>query len=189
MRDLEYMLKRGLKILKKAQVNDNEFLYNESIKIFMEIINLNNTSFLPYFGIGIAMNKIGKYEDSIKAYTQSFQTKDKIPNSTKSLIYSSRGLSYYNLGKKEKSQIDYENAIKLDNNNYLAHLHLGMIKGNSKFYLSAIDHFKKSLNSKNKKIINSSKENIEITNKNMGFFLKNYSHESLKIKSQKINLN
>jgi len=175
---LEKLVKKGNNILFEAQERGDIMLYNMARNIFMDVINNYPDYSRGFSNLGVAFFGMKKYKDAVKAFTQSLNIEDNKPNKLKSIIVYNLAESYLQLNNIKAAISEYEKAIELNNNNYDAHIRMGVIKNDKKFYLDAIDHFNISLNSKNKKIIDLSNKNIENSINNMNALLINFGRKS-----------
>ena len=87
----------------------------------------------PSINPGIASFNKGDYSEAISAYSESLKTK---PNDLDLLF--GRGRAYQELGKFENAQLDFEQALRQDPNNFKVLLSLATIQLDQQSYASAL---------------------------------------------------
>lgn len=179
MESLDNLMERGNKALLKAQETNDDFFYETSIEIFMDVINYYPNFSVGFRNLGSAFSGFGKYKNAVKAYTQSLKIKDNKPDEKKASILFDRGIANFQLNNNSQAIEDLEESLILDEN-YLTYNWIGAIKGEVKEYLEAFEYHEKSLElCKDKEIKSIIKKNIKNSWINFNFFLSKLGHESV----------
>ncbi|WIH87267.1 tetratricopeptide repeat protein [Brachyspira pilosicoli] len=92
-------------------VKNNLKQYEEAIKDFNKVIELNDSYSEAYNNRGVSKSNLGYNEEAIKDYDKAIEL-----NSNNSEAYNNRGVSKSNLGYNEEAIKDYNKAIELNPN-------------------------------------------------------------------------
>lgn len=152
--------------------------YNEAIKFFNEVININKNSSTAYLMRGCSYGELGKYElaiqdfkktielnpnyavyanlccgiiySTLKKYEVAIQYYDKTISldSNYSLAYAGRGIAYMELKQTERAIQDFDRAIELGINNAEIYAFRGTNYFDSGKYNLAFQCFDKAINLK-----------------------------------------
>lgn len=117
--------------------------YDECIKNYNMVTELNPNSALAYNNLGLSLEKLGRYIESIKKYEKALEID---PNFAPA--YNNLGFSLYKLGRYKEAIEKYKKAIKIDTNFALAYNNLGFSLYKSRNYFSFIEveeKFKKAV--------------------------------------------
>jgi tetratricopeptide (TPR) repeat protein len=104
-----------------------------SLFILITVFSIVSCSSSPSINPGDLAFKKGDYSDAVAAYSESLKTDP----SNLDLIFG-RGRAYQELGKFEEAQLDFEQALSQDPNNFQALLSLAMIQLDQQSYASAL---------------------------------------------------
>jgi len=104
-----------------------------SLITLITVFSIVSCSSSPNINPGIAAFNKGDYSESISAYSESLKTK---PNDLDLLF--GRGRAYQELGKFEDAQLDFEQALRQDPNNFKVLLSLATIQLDQQSYASAL---------------------------------------------------
>jgi tetratricopeptide (TPR) repeat protein len=113
------------KILKNRSIS--------SLFILITVFSIVSCSSSPSINPGDLALKKGDYSDAVAAYSESLKTDP----SNLDLIFG-RGRAYQELGKFEEAQLDFEQALSQDPNNFQVLLSLAMIQLDQQNYASAL---------------------------------------------------
>lgn len=116
-------------LLFKAQKNRSI----SSLFLLITVFSIVSCSTSPSINPGDVSFKKGDYSDAITSYTESLKTNP----SDLDLLFG-RGRAYQELGKFEKAQIDFEQALSQDPNNFQVLLSLATIQLDQQNYASAL---------------------------------------------------
>ena len=104
-----------------------------SLFILITVFSIVSCSSSPSINPGDLAFKKGDYSDAVAAYSESLKTDP----SNLDLIFG-RGRAYQELGKFEEAQLDFEQALSQDPNNFQVLLSLAMIQLDQQSYASAL---------------------------------------------------
>ena len=108
--------------------------YDESIKAFDEVINLNPNKANGTYSKGLSLHRLGRYEEALSAYNEAIRID---PNHTKALAM--KGTVLRDMGKFDEAINSFQEAIGLDASNAATWNNLGTTLGDQLKYEEAID--------------------------------------------------
>lgn len=114
--------------------------YEESNKIYNDIIKLDNTLYQVYTNIGDNLIQLDKVSEAISFYEKCLQLNPKYAFGHLSL-----GNAYFTLAEKEKALKYFTNSYEIDPNNSITLSSLAAVYMELKEPLKAMDYLKKSL--------------------------------------------
>ena len=148
--------------------------YEEAIKYFNKVIELNPNNEKAYFNRGLSKAYLQIYEESLKDFDISIKLNPNIDktyleksnvlldinkyedaienlnkaialNQNNSYAYFNRGIAKSNLERYKEAMEDYNKAIKLNPNNSDAYFNRGIAKSNLERYEESIEDFNKAI--------------------------------------------
>lgn len=123
--------------------------YNNALSNFKKALNINNDSVYANMGIGCVYNDNGYYHKAIEYFNNAIRLiKDKgIEDEHKNLqnAYYNLGLSYFLLGEYNKSIENFDEALKLNEEDYETYNDKGNAYYKQGYFDKAIESYKKAL--------------------------------------------
>ena len=113
--DIQYEANRERKISQLLADAYDEYLkgsYEDAIKCYDKVIEINPEDDKAYNNKGIALANLGKYEDATEEYNKAIEI-----NPEDDTAYYNKGNALANLGKYEDAIEEYNKAIKINSEN------------------------------------------------------------------------
>lgn len=117
--------------------------YEDALPYFEEAVKRNPRYAEAHFQIGYCNLFLLRYEDAIRAFTQVIQIKRDY--TVVAVVYTNRGLAYYNKGQYDQAIKDYNKAIEIDPGNAVAYINRGFAYRNKGQYDQAIKDYTKAI--------------------------------------------
>ena len=132
---------------------ENE-LFREALNDFNKALNLDETFYLSYSGMGNAYDRYGKFDEAVKWYNKALENEDKIlqerGKEALAAIYFSKGRAYQRVEDPQAIQ-DYKKSLEYNPNLDTALGHLASIYVSTGKYDDALELYDRSIRLKEKR--------------------------------------
>ncbi len=131
--------------IKGIELLDNN-KYNEAIKSFQKVVDLNPKNDKAFNNMGIAFYYMGKYEEAIKNYQKVIDL-----NHEDDIAYNNLGVAFDEVGKYEEAIENYQKTIDLNPKKDKASYNLGVAFDEVSKSEEAIENYQKTIDPNPKK--------------------------------------
>lgn len=97
--------------------------YSQAIRCYKRVIDANSQSVDAFFGLGITLKLLGKYDDALEEVKRALEIQQSVR------IYRTLGELYFNKGVIDLAIKNFQEAISLDNGQAETHFLLGFALG------------------------------------------------------------
>lgn len=132
--------KSNVSYFERGLINNELRNYEEAIKDFTELLNLEPNNVYALNGRGNAKVGLGRYQEAIEDYNESVRIDPKYIGT-----YSNRGYANSMLGKLDEAMKDYNEALRLDPRTAQAYCNRGLTRANLGQYEEAIKDYDEAI--------------------------------------------
>jgi tetratricopeptide (TPR) repeat protein len=115
--------------------------YHQALAQYQEVIKRDRENYQAYYNQGLVYFAQKDYSQALQNYEQALISQKLETDEQKSLIYTEKGLTYFNLGNIANSVTELTQAIRLSPVNEKAYYNRGCVHYKTQHYLAAIDDF------------------------------------------------
>ena len=111
--------------------------WNNSFALFSHAIEVTQNNYVAYNNLGVADNRLGRYQDAIESYNQTIKIKQDYADAHFNL-----GIAYSELGRYQDAIVAYKQAIRIKPDCAEAYINLGVAYNSLGRYQDAIEAYK-----------------------------------------------